>query len=77
MLDIDSFVNGNAHNVTLVYTSKQHSDDAECERLHTEFESKFEYDETNDDASPVFVYLRDGNAIAWYDWENMYGYIAQ
>jgi hypothetical protein len=34
------------------------------------------YTHENDEAYPVIVYMQANMFVAWYDWENMCGYIA-
>jgi hypothetical protein len=34
------------------------------------------YTHINDSAYPVLVYMNANEFVAWYDWENMCGYIA-
>jgi len=65
------FVNCNAATVRYAVTN-------ELDAAHTMFEGLIAnaYTTVNDDASPVYVYMHNNTYIAWYDWENMCGYIA-
>lgn len=68
MLNISTFINSNNANVKCT--------NATLEQAQHTFETKFTYDTVNDEAWPVLVYMLNNNAIAWYDEENMCGYIA-
>lgn len=79
MLNLTAFVNNNKANVsyaTALDALVGASDDSFAE-AHEAFEAQVVYDTVNDDADPVYVYLHNSVAVAWYDWENMCGYIAQ
>lgn len=74
-MSIETFVNGNAVNVRFAVTAET-SDQLLFEVLPERFARMFEHDSVNDDADPVFVYIRDGEFVAWYDLENACGYVA-
>ena len=70
--DYDVFVNGNHTNVDLTNLSATIPADS----IMGEFEKKFAHDEIDNSGSPVFVYLRDGKYVAWWDDDRYVGYIA-
>lgn len=72
--DLDTFVNTNDSN--FAYTVTDVSDDDMFEALPNTFAKKFTYDNVNYAADPVFVYELKGVPVAWYDCENMYGFVA-
>jgi hypothetical protein len=73
-MNIDKFVNSNKFNVRFELTN----DDPELmfEAYPARFEDMIKYDEVNDDADPVLVYMLNGQPVAWYDMENAQGYVA-
>jgi hypothetical protein len=63
------FVNCNAHNFVM-------SPSLELDAAQQQFESFIKLLTTvNDEAYPVLVYMHANEFVAWYDWENMHGYI--
>ena len=68
---LGQFVNCNA--ATVKYSLTTQLDDAQ-----QQFEGLFVTADThiNDAAYPVLVYMCANTFVAWYDWENMCGYIA-
>jgi hypothetical protein len=68
---VGQFVNCNA--ATVKYSLTTQLDDAQ-----QQFEGLFVNTDThiNDAAYPVLVYMQANTFVAWYDWENMCGYIA-
>ena len=65
------FVNCNAATVQYAVT-------LELDAAQQQFEGLFVTADThiNDEAYPVLVYMQANMYVAWYDWENMCGYIA-
>lgn len=72
--NLDAFVNNNDSN--FAYTVTDVSDDDMFEALPNTFAKKFKFDNVNYQADPVFVYELAGVPVAWYDCENMYGFVA-
>lgn len=69
MEDIDSFVNGNEHNIELAA--------GDLDAVQDEFERGLALvtDGVNDDAFPVLVYTNAGVPVAWVDLELGWGYV--
>jgi len=65
------FVNCNTANVQYAVTQ-------DLDAAQQQFEGLFVTADThiNDAAYPVLVYMQANAFVAWYDWENMCGYIA-
>jgi hypothetical protein len=65
------FVNCNAATVQYAVT-------VELDAAQQQFEGLLadKYTHVNDEAYPVLVYMNANEFVAWYDWENMCGYIA-
>lgn len=65
------FVNCNAATVKYSHTNT-------LEAAQQQFEGHIAntYTHVNDAAYPVLVYMQANMFVAWYDWENMCGYIA-
>ena len=72
--NLDAFVNNNDSN--FAYTVTDVSDDDMFEALPNTFAKKFKSDNVNYGADPVFVYELAGVPVAWYDCENMCGFVA-
>lgn len=65
------FVNCNAATVRYALTNTQEDAQAMFEGLFVNVDTH-----VNDAAYPVLVYMQANMFVAWYDWENMCGYIA-
>jgi hypothetical protein len=65
------FVNCNAASVRYAVTNTQEDAQLMFEGLLADT-----YTHENDAAYPVIVYMQANTFVAWYDWENMCGYIA-
>lgn len=65
------FVNCNAATVRYAVTQTQEDAQHMFEGLLAD-----KYTHENDEAYPVIVYMHANMFVAWYDWENMCGYIA-
>jgi len=74
----DAFINTNAATVQLLAQAQllQGTAEQRLEQLAKQFEQGCEYDAVDDSAAPVYVYTRDGFAVAWYDWELAQGFRA-
>lgn len=72
--NLDAFVNNN--NSNFAYTVTDVSDDEMFETLPETFAKKFKSDNVNYAADPVFIYELAGTPVAWYDCENMCGFVA-
>jgi hypothetical protein len=65
------FVNCNAATVQYAVTTELDAAQQQFEGLVAN-----KYTHINDEAYPVLVYMQANMFVAWYDWENMCGYIA-
>ena len=65
------FVNCNAATVQYAVTNTQDAAQQQFEGLLAD-----KYTHENDEAYPVLVYMHANMFVAWYDYENMCGYIA-
>jgi hypothetical protein len=65
------FVNCNTANVQYAVTQELDAAQQQFEGLVANA-----YTHVNDAAYPVLVYMNANEFVAWYDWENMCGYIA-
>jgi hypothetical protein len=72
--NLEDFVNNN--NSNFAYTVTDVSDDEMFETLPEMFAKKFKFDIVHYVADPVFVYELDSVPVAWYDCENMCGFVA-
>jgi hypothetical protein len=74
-LDIDTFVNTNNVNATAALTL-EHTNDWDA--IVTQFATQHNIQHTsiNDEADPVFVYMQNDTAVAWFDVENACGYVS-
>jgi len=70
MYDIDTFVNSNNANVDFSESTE------DFDVLEAIFTKKFKFDKINSDASPVYIYESNGNAVAWYDEEMQLGFVS-
>jgi hypothetical protein len=68
---LGQFVNCNAATVQYAVTQTQEDAQQQFEGLVAN-----KYTHINDEAYPVLVYMNANEFVAWYDWENMCGYIA-
>ena len=66
MQQIDNFVNSNAGNFECA---------SEAEFLNELNMREVHVTECNYAADPMYVYMCEGNAVAWYDSELAYGYM--
>ena len=77
LYDLDTFVNTNNYNYEML------TEPVEDEDMFETFPAKFVadnsivYDCVNHAADPVFVYELQGLPVAWYDCENLYGFVAK
>ena len=73
-----TFINKHAAAVHLLAQAQllQGTAEQRLEQLARQFEQGCEYDAVDDSAAPVYVYTREGRAVAWYDWELAQGYRA-
>ena len=78
--DIDTFVNTNNYNAEMYVDD---IDAVDCDDMFEMFPTQFArdnniaYDTVNRDADPVVVYELNGAPVAWYDCENLYGFVAK
>jgi hypothetical protein len=68
---VGQFVNCNSATVRYAVTNAQEDAQLMFEGLLAN-----KYTHENDEAYPVIVYMDANTFVAWYDWENMCGYIA-
>lgn len=68
------FVNCNA--ATTQYAVTLELDEAQAAFERELATTATAYTHVNDEAYPVLVYMHANMYVAWYDWENMCGYIA-
>lgn len=69
--DIDEFVNSNAVNVE--FNQEAFNNDEEL--VFEMFQKMVDFDDTNDNAYPVIVLVKNTNVVAWYDLEMFCGFI--
>lgn len=70
---IDSFVNNNAHNVSMLHNNSTAHD--LFDTLVAYFAQLFAHTTVDESAFPVLVFEQDSSAVAWYDCENCVGFI--
>ena len=78
--DLDLFVNVTSKEGTAVELydeSVDYTDEMLFETLPFKFSRAFTYNKRNTEADPVIVYELDGVPVAWWDCENVRGYIAK
>jgi hypothetical protein len=77
---MDDFVNGNRPNVDILHRYDElkgaghDADEIMFEILPGEFAAGLGDVELDHSCDPVYVYLRGGEPVAWYDCENCCGY---
>jgi len=78
--DLDLFVNVTSKEGTAVELydeSVDYTDEMLFETLPFKFSRAFTYNKRNTEADPVIVYELNGAPVAWWDCENVRGYIAK
>jgi hypothetical protein len=77
-LDLDDaeslFINGNKTNVDLLHKYNKAEGDKSLHALHKEFERMIKYNK-RDDLGMVWLYWDKKKMVAWWDEENLHGYI--
>jgi len=78
--NLDTFVNTNNYNAEIHVNDV---DAVDCDDMFEMFPTQFArdnnivYDTVNRDADPVVVYELNGAQVAWYDCENLHGFVAK
>ena len=75
--DLDAFVNNNAYNCSLLIVEPNDDDMFDVYPDLFVQQNRIAHDTVNQQADPVFVYELDGVPVAWYDCENICGFVAK
>jgi hypothetical protein len=77
LYDLDTFVNANKYNYEIFAEPVEDEDMFEAFPAKFAADNNIVYDRVNHAADPVFVYELQGQPVAWYDCENLYGFVAK
>ena len=74
-MDINNFIDSNSFNVQFQFPTHQLTEDDHYVVYPKMFSENIDYDTINRDLETVYVYLKNGEPVAWFNCKQLYGYI--
>lgn len=74
-MDINDFIDSNSFNVQFQFPNHELTEDDHYVEYPKMFSENIDYDTVNRDFETVYVYLKIGEPVAWFNCKQLYGYI--